>query len=190
MVVSDPSDEELLRRIAGADQDAVRTLYQRHGRLVYSLAMRVLGNVTAAEEVTQDVFVRVWEKAASYDPSKARVGTWLARIARNRAIDVLRSAAMRSSRAQANWDDMTDAPDMTAADPGKGVIDSQRRDEVRAAVGSLPADQRRALMLAFFHGLTHEQISRALGTPLGTVKTRIRDAMRKLRAGLDERGGG
>ena len=182
MRTTEAADEELMDRIANGDADAVRLLYARYGRLVFGLAMNVLGDSATAEEVCQDVFMRVWEKSGSYQADRGKVVTWLARIARNRAIDVLRS--LRSKPDGSTVDDEPTAPDEQAADPGDRLLQSFREEQVRAAVASLPADQRTALSLAFFRGMTHREIAQALGEPLGTVKTRIRDAMMKLRSRL------
>jgi RNA polymerase sigma-70 factor, ECF subfamily len=183
-----PSDEDLIDQAAAAQPAAIDALYQRHGRVVYGIALGILRDPAAAEEVTQDVFLRVWEKAASYRAEKARVVTWMMRIARNLSIDALRRRNARGGKLQDRLDDFTWLADAGAPDPGESAAVAARRAEVRAAVLSLPADQRTALSLAFFQGLTHQQIAVQLGEPLGTVKTRIRDAMRKLRRLLEEGG--
>ncbi len=186
MAAPEPTDAELIDSIARKDPDAVRSLYRRHGRTVYGVALAVLGDAPAAEEVTQDVFLRVWERADTYRADKARVITWLARIARNRAIDVLRQGSTRAAARRETETDLEKLPDAGAADPGDTAQQAWQRRMIRAAVALLPADQRRALSLAFFQGLTHRQIAEHLGEPLGTVKTRIRDAMRRLRERLGE----
>ncbi len=183
------SDEELILRISRGDREAVRLLYGRYGRLVYGCALQVVSDAAAAEEVCQDVFLRVWERSGTYQADKGKVVTWLARIARNRAIDVLRARRSRGIVAEAPVDDSISASPGSGSDPGERLWQSLREERVREAVASLPPEQRRALTLAFFHGLTHRQIAEALGEPLGTVKTRIRDAMLKLRARLGEREG-
>ena len=180
-----PSDEELLQRIARKDPEAVRILYRRHGRIVHGVALSVLGNADEAEEVTQDVFLRAWEKAASYQPEKARVITWLARIARNRSIDVLRKGGARAAHVSDAGTSLDLLPDATAVDPGESAELALRRRIVTAALETLPEQQRRALSLAFLQGLTHREIAERLGEPLGTVKTRIRDAMHRMRAVLE-----
>jgi RNA polymerase sigma-70 factor, ECF subfamily len=183
------SDEQLMLRISGGDREAVRLLYERHGRLVYTCALQIVSDVSAAEEVCQDVFLRVWERAGTYHADRGKVVTWLARISRNRAIDVLRARKARGIPTTAGVDDSLSAPSGSGADPGERLWQSLRDEKVREAVASLPPEQRRALSLAFFNGLTHRQIAEALGEPLGTVKTRIRDAMVKLKARLGEREG-
>jgi RNA polymerase sigma-70 factor, ECF subfamily len=181
-----PTDEELIRRITRAEPEAARTLYGRYGRLVYSLAQQVVGDATAAEEVTQDVFLLVWEKAATYRAEKAKVATWIARIARNRAIDVLRQQKSRDNRSKGAWEDLKQAAEAPAPDPGERMETERLRARVREAISTLPADQKAALMLAYFQGLTHQEIATQLSEPLGTIKTRIRAAMQKLRGLLEE----
>ena len=187
MSPADPTDEQLMQRIAGGDREAVRLLYQRHGRRVYSCAFQVISDPAAAEEVCQDVFLRVWDRAGTYQPDRGKVATWLARISRNRAIDVLRSLRARGGMPTTAVDETLSAPAGSGADPGEHLWQSLRDERVREAVASLPPDQRGSLTLAFFQGYTHQQIADQLGEPLGTVKTRIRDAMIKLRARLGER---
>jgi len=185
MSSSDESDAAVVVRIARGDRDAVRVLYHRYAGLVFGLATRVLGDSALAEDVAQDVFVNVWKKAGTYRADRATVSTWLMRIARNRAIDVVRRVRPSERRATSAWDDLESASD-PAPGPSDDAARDQCREEVRAAVTALPPDQRRALSLAFFKGLTHREISSLLGEPLGTVKTRIRDAMRKLRGEISE----
>ncbi len=186
MAPVDPPDEQLIQRIARRDPDAVRALYARHGRMVYGVAAAILGTGPEAEEVTQDVFLRAWEKADSYRQEKARVVTWLARIARNRAIDVLRQGGARSAKLVEGGDSLDLLADPAAPDPGESAQIAWQRRTVRAAVAGLPPEQRLALSLAFLGGLTHREIAERLGEPLGTVKTRIRDALRRLRDTLGE----
>ncbi len=182
-------DEELIQQISGGDREALRLLYRRHGRLVYGCALQVVSDAAAAEEVCQDVFLRVWERSGTYRADRGKVVTWLARIARNRAIDVLRSRRARGIASEAPVDESISASPGSGSDPGERLWQSLRDEQVREAVASLPPEQRRALTLAFFHGMTHRQIAESLGEPLGTVKTRIRDAMLKLRARLGQREG-
>jgi len=178
---ADPPDEELLRRIVRKDAEAVRALYRRHGRMVFGVARAVLGTDAEAEEVTQDVFLRAWDKAESYQPEKAKVVTWLARIARNRAIDVLRQGAAREGRVADTGAGLEQMVDAAAQDPGLSTEQAWRRAAVRAAMERLAPEQRRALSLAFLQGLTHREIAELLEEPLGTVKTRIRDALHRMR---------
>jgi RNA polymerase sigma-70 factor (ECF subfamily) len=184
--IAGESDEQVIDRIARGDREAVRVLYRRYGSLVYGLAVQVVGDGPAAEEVAQDVFLRVWEKAGTYIAEKAKVSTWLMRITRNRAIDVVRQRGPAGRRPEQVWDDLASAADPASPDPAERAARAQCDEDVHVAVSALPDDQRRALTLAFFQGLTHQGIADALGEPLGTVKTRIRDAVRKLRGAIDE----
>jgi len=165
------------------DREALRALYVRHGRLVYSLTLRIVRDQAVAEEVVQDAFLKVWDKAATYRADKAPVLTWLLRIARNRAIDVLRTRS--PSRTPRPWDlEGEEEPD-----PPEALERSGMQAEVRQALDSLSPPQRRAVLLAFYQGKTHREIAAQLGEPLGTVKTRIRDALLKLREFLAQRSG-
>ena len=187
MKTGDAGDDELIDRIARQDADAVRVLYERYGRMVYGLAAQVTGDAAAAEEVCQDVFMRVWEKSGTYRADRGKVVTWLARITRNRAIDVLRSQRSRGIGLPQSEDEAASLPETGTEDPGDRLWQSFREREVQEAVAALPRDQRHALALAFFKGLPHREIAEALGEPLGTIKTRIRDAMVKLRSSLGKR---
>ncbi len=172
------SDEELLRRIADGDQDALLTLYDRYGRLVYSLAYKVLQDHQLAEEVTQDVFTRVWKAAATFDPKKSRFTTWLTSITRNRAIDILRRRRARGLTG-AGEAELNTA--ITRADERFSPEHHLRSLAVREALEQLPPAQREVLELAYFGGLTQREIAERLHIPLGTVKTRMRLGMMKLR---------
>ncbi|HVP18283.1 MAG TPA: sigma-70 family RNA polymerase sigma factor [Spirochaetia bacterium] len=176
-----PEDVELIRRMTRRETLALRELYSRHGRLVFGLALRIVGDQEGAEEITQDVFLRAWEKADTYRHEKAQVRTWLARITRNRAIDVLRRRVSKEARARDAWEEMKNAAREAGSDPASPVEVDDMRGRISQAILSLPQEQRYALSLAFFDGLTHRQIAEATGEPLGTVKSRIRGAMLKLR---------
>ena len=175
------NDETLLQLISRSQEDALSELYDRYSRLVYSVALNTLSDPGRAEEVTQDVFVRVWEKARTYSAEQGRVVTWLASIARHRSIDLFRQARSHGETLHVNWQEaeMIDLPD------GQNVeweVDlTQRQQRIRMAVAQLPVDQKQAIGLAFFQGLSHPEIADTLGEPLGTVKTRIRLGMQKLR---------
>jgi RNA polymerase sigma-70 factor (ECF subfamily) len=176
-----PEDAELMSRMTRGETQALRELYARHGRLVYGLALRIVGDQEAAEEICQDVFLRAWEKADTYRLEKAQVRTWLARIARNRAIDLLRRRGSREARARDAWEEMKNASLEASAGPNPPLEVEDLRARISGAMLSLPREQRAALSLAFFQGQTHRQIAEITGEPLGTVKSRIRSAMLKLR---------
>lgn len=179
-------DGTLLRLIAQAHENALSELYDRYSRLVFSMALNAVGDTALAEEITQDVYLRIWNKAATYDPTQGKVTTWIASITRYRAIDVLRRFSVRPEGNRTAWAEPEgfDLPD--SVDIEEEVEISQRKQDVRRAIGSLPPDQRIALSLAFFQGYSHSEIAEILNEPLGTVKTRIRLAMQKLRQFLQE----
>ncbi len=184
MDYSDLDDEVLLGLIAHRRAEALSALYDRYGRLVFSLALNSVGSPAAAEEITQDVFLRVWERANTYRAEKAKVSTWLTSIARYRSIDILRRRSARPEQHSVRWADVAPA-DMPREDETEAAVElSLQRQRVREAIAELPEEQQQVLALAYFQGYTHRQISDALGQPLGTVKTRIRLAMQKLRSTL------
>jgi RNA polymerase sigma-70 factor (ECF subfamily) len=180
------SDETLLILIARSQENALSELYDRYSRLVFSVALNTLSDPIRAEEVTQDVFERVWEKAFTFSAGQGRVVTWLSSIARHRSIDLFRHYRSQHEDQLVAWQDaeMVDLPD------GQNVeweVDlAERTQRIRWAVAQLPADQKQALGMAFFQGMSHPEIASALGDPLGTVKTRIRLGMQKLRAMLQD----
>ena len=175
------SDEALLTLISYQRDQALRELYGRYHRLIFSLALNMIGDPATAEEITLDVFTRVWLKAETYQADRAQVSTWLTRITRNHTIDVLRRQQARIEAHTVGW--AQTSLDML---PGAGnpaetahLVMEQRR--VQAAVAQLPLNQQKALALAYFKGYTHSQIADKLELPLGTVKTRIRSGLQKLR---------
>lgn len=174
-------DAILLRQIASGQESAVEALYDRYNRLVFSVALAVVGDRSVAEEVTLDVFVHVWRGAKTYDPARAKVSTWLVAIARHHAIDVLRWQSARLDSKSLFLEDMPLQDDPNPSDPEEQAELSMERKVVQGAMAELPSDQRQALFLAFFKGYSHQQIAEVLHQPLGTVKTRIRLAMQKLR---------
>lgn len=173
------ADQAALARMAQGDGDAVAELYDRHARPIYSLALRILGDVTDAEDVVQDVFSQAWRQASRYNASRGAVAAWLLTLARSRAIDRLRAKRARP----AGLTDERMADQLVDASPAVDsmVLSSEQVSRVRAALDELPLLQRAALELAYFEGLTHAEIAVRLEQPLGTVKTRIRLAMLKLR---------
>ena len=180
------SDERLLVLIARRQEEALAELYNRYNRLVFSLALAVVNDRATAEEITLDVFMRVWQKAATYRADQAKVSTWLTHIARNHSIDMLRRRSVRLDQYAVHWEDATFKQASAEPDPQESAEASLRRARVQSALAQLPVDQRQALFLAFFNGLSHSQIADALKQPLGTVKTRLRLAMQKLRESLSD----
>lgn len=166
----------LMARVRNRDAAAFEQLYDGYHRLVYGIALRILGDVAAAEDVTQAVFLKLWSSPALF--AKGNFGAWIARVARNRALDVVRSRTVRSESELPDAMPLDDALEDTAF----AHIDAE---QVRSALSQLPEEQRNPIELGFFGGITHEDIARQTGIPLGTVKTRIRTGLRKLRMHLD-----
>lgn len=170
-------------RMAAGDQSGLAALYDESSRLVYSMVLRIVRRTEDAEEVTLDVFTQVWKTAASYDASRGSVAAWLVMLARSRAIDRIRARASRDEN-ELPLPDVFDPP-TTRPTPERETQEAQRRRRVVAALSTLSADQRELLQLAFFAGLTHSELAARLNQPLGTVKTRIRTGMMKLREQLE-----
>lgn len=171
-------DRDAVRRIVDGDAGGLTALYARHGRLVYSLAFRIVRDRGDAEDVTQDVFVQAWCQADRFDTRRGSVAAWLLVVARARAIDLLRRRRTRPQPA-------ADGADPEASDdaPRQDVQleFTERARTIRAALDALPFVQRLAIELAFFDGLTHTEIAEQLEIPLGTVKTRVRQGLSRLR---------
>jgi RNA polymerase sigma-70 factor (ECF subfamily) len=178
-------DRALLRRIVARDETAVAELYDRHSRMIYSVILRILRNSTDAEDVLQDVFVRVWTRADTYDDRLGSPAAWLVRIARNRAIDRFRSKRTRGEAGPATDAPERDVPASPAESPDLVVQGSVTADAVRGALSALPESQRVLIEAAFFEGYTHQELASKFGVPLGTVKTRIRTGMLALRERLE-----
>lgn len=175
-------DEALIRLIAHSKTEALSVLYDRYGRLVFSLAIHIVGDQATAEEITQDVFFRIWEKASTYRVEQAKVSTWLTSITRYRAIDILRQRGVRPEQNSVDWaEDTLSMLPAGADDPEDATELSMEQKRIQKALANLPEDQRQAVALAYFQGMTHTEIADTLKVPLGTVKTRIRLAMQKLR---------
>jgi RNA polymerase sigma-70 factor (ECF subfamily) len=181
MNYSTQDDTTLIRLVALAQTDAFGELYDRYNRLVFSVAVVMVGDRASAAEITLDVFTQVWQRAATYRAEQAKVSTWLTAITRYQAIDVLRRRNSRPESNSVSWDEASSEVALVPHELEEGVELALQRERVRQAVAKLPVDQRQALALAFFKGYTHPQIAEALDQPLGTIKTRIRLAMQKLR---------
>lgn len=177
------SDNELLHAVARGDEGALASLYDRYKLILFGLILRILHSRPEAEDVLQDVFIQVWKRAADFDESRGRGFTWLVTLARSRAIDRLR--ALDSRQRTAN-EAVLDVPE-TISDAAEDAVKSEQRTVVRNALDELPEEQRQALVLAYFDGLTQSEIAQKLGAPLGTVKTRMRSGMIKLRELLGEK---
>jgi len=177
------TDVEILRNIAGGDEQALSSLYDRYRLILFGLILRILHSQAEAEDVLQEVFLQVWRRASDFDETRGRPFTWLVTLARSRAIDRLRSLASRDRTAQESIRDVPDSTSNAADD----AVKSEQGEIVRSALKELPDEQRKTLLLAYFEGLTQSEIAERLKTPLGTVKTRMRSGMIKLRELLGER---
>jgi RNA polymerase sigma-70 factor (ECF subfamily) len=181
-----PTDAALMERVQQRDSTALEVLYDRYGRPVYSLVLRISQQPASAEEIVQDVFLQLWRSAERFQISRGPLEPWLFAMARNRALDFLRLKREKQRRREDSTD--SDLPFSAVARPDpEGDIDRSRRTErVRALMSSLPDAQRRAIELAFFEGMSHSEISEAMGEALGTVKSWIRGGLLRLRESLEE----
>jgi RNA polymerase sigma-70 factor (ECF subfamily) len=176
------ADYAALARMARGDHSALAELYDRNARLVFSLAQRILQNRADAEDVVQEVFTQVWTQASRFDSSRGAVAAWMLTMTRSRAIDRLRS---RSSRPEtASETRVVDEVADTAVRQDVQLLSTEQVETLKDALSELPPPQRTALELAYYEGLTHAEIADRLSEPLGTVKTRIRQAVIKLRESM------
>ena len=171
------NDVALLKAIAAKDEAALAQLYDRYRVILFGLLMRILNNREEAEDVLQEVFLQVWRKAADFDENRGRPFTWLVTLGRSRGIDRLRTLAARERVAEAGARE----PSEEISDAATDAFKSEQRGLVTDALAKLPDEQKRPLMLAYFDGLTQSEIAANLGAPLGTVKTRMRTGMMRLR---------
>ena len=180
-MTTEAADTALLDRIEGGDADALASLYDRHAARILGLTTRILGEAGEAEDVLQEVFLQVWRSPRRFDPSRGAVLTWLLVLARSRAIDRLRALRRRGRGREVPIEETplsSSEPDLEAK-----VETARAGTVIRRALGELPAEQRRALELAYFGGYTQSEIADLTGAPLGTVKTRLRQGLMKLRDG-------
>ena len=181
----DLSDEELMQRLVYQDVGAFRALYARYGNLVYSVALRVVRDPHVAEDMAQEIFFRIWRKPDSYAATRGKFPTWLTSVTRNRAVDEIRSRNRRFRHETASPEEQERefaGPDNI--DPAMRAEVSDQRRLIMLALETLPMEQRQTIELAYFGGLTQQEIAERLDQPLGTVKTRIRLGMQKLRVAL------
>ncbi len=179
-----PNDFELMRGVAQGDRQAFAQFYDRYSTLLYSTAVRVLNDAKEAEDVLQEVFLQIWDRARQYDAAVGKPLNWAITLTRNKAIDRLR-ATRRRFRLADDAAGQTVEISGTQKAPVDEISGGEQSAMVRSAVGGLPADQRKAIELAFFGGLTQQEISESLGEPLGTIKARIRRGLMKLRSSLE-----
>jgi RNA polymerase sigma-70 factor (ECF subfamily) len=176
-------DTALIVLIARRDEGALSVLYDRYNRLAFSLAVRIVGDRALAEEITADSFVNVWRAAGSFSAERGRFVTWLMSVVRHRAIDELRRLNVRPEGSAVELDEALKAT--AHPDSVDDMFDlNRRREAVRSALAGLPGPQREVLELAYFGGLTQQEIAEKTGTPLGTVKTRMRLGLLKMREAL------
>jgi RNA polymerase sigma-70 factor, ECF subfamily len=179
------ADEDLMPLVGRKDPEAFGVFYDRHGGAAFSLAYRIVGDRSAAEDVTQEAFLSIWRSGAKYDRTRGSVRSWALGIVRNRAIDVLRRESGRAPKLAFDDEGVLErrpAPERTDAE----ALRRETAREVRGALDLLPAEQQRVIKLAYFGGFTHTQIADMLGTPVGTVKGRLRLGIEKIRATLAE----
>lgn len=170
---SAPDDAALLALVRNGDEYAMASLFDRYSKIVYSVALRVLRDPAAAEDVLQEIFMQVWRNPDGFSASRGSLGGWLAVVSRNRSID-----ALRRKRPTEDIDDIALASDYNLADEAER---NNMMEKARGVIHQLPAEQRKTLEMSFFDGLTHTEIAEMTGDPLGTVKTRIRSALTTLR---------
>lgn len=183
-VVEGLSDAQLVMLIARRDEGALAEVYRRHGAAVYGLARRVLNGADQAEDVTQEVFLRLWNGPERFDSERGTLRTFLLTMAHSRAVDLIRSATSRKRR------EITDTEQSRALeyDLERQIWDLAVADEVQRALGTLPPEERRVIELAYFGGWTYAEVAEQLQQPEGTVKSRIRNGMRRMREQLQEMG--
>ena len=178
------ADEELMELIAGNDAGAFEVVLERHSDAAFSLAYRICGRRSLAEDIAQEAFLSVWRSGARYDRARGSVRTWTLGIVHNRAVDTLRRSGTHERRqiSDEGIAETLEAPERTEAQ----AVEKATSQEIRGALSELPAEQRRVIELAYFGGFTHTEIASMLNTPVGTVKGRMRLGLRKLRDELKE----
>jgi RNA polymerase sigma-70 factor, ECF subfamily len=179
---ADQSDEGLVELLARRDVGALETLYGRHARAVYSLSLKMLADPTSAEEIVQECFLKLWRQPELYQPGRGKLLPWLLGITHHRAVDQLRRRKLEQRHTLGGE---IDPPAGSDGDPEQHVWGAFQMEAVGRALAALPPSQRQALELAYLRGMTQVEIASVLGEPLGTIKTRLRLAMQKLRGSLE-----
>jgi RNA polymerase sigma-70 factor (ECF subfamily) len=179
--VAPVTDEELMACLGTQDIEAFEALYDRYGTLAYSTALRVAGDVHLAEDITQEVFLRIWRHPDRYVPQRGRFVSWFLSVTRNEAIDQVRSRGRRRRHEFVAEQPERDLAADDGHDPDLMAELADERHRIRRALANLPVEQRRAIEMAYFGGYSQQEIAQLLGQPLGTVKTRVRLGMQKLR---------
>jgi RNA polymerase sigma-70 factor (ECF subfamily) len=180
-----PSDAELVRLVSKNESWALAEIYNRYARLVFSLALKILNDRATAEEVVQEVFVKVWRRARDYRAERGKFSSWLTGITHHHAIDELRRRRVRPA-ASGDENAAAEVPD-DGPTPIDRAVQSLEHRRIVEALGVIPVEQRRAIEMAYFEGLTQQEIADKLGEPLGTIKTRMRLGMQKLKTLLEEK---
>lgn len=187
MIVKEWSDEQLIARVARGDTAAYETLYDRYASAIMGFALKITGDRSLAEEIVQETFWRVWRKADLFQNQRGAFASWFFGIARNLSIDLL-----RRQRSQGNPEDESDQIIERAVDPSPGVPETAwlrvKHEKMQAAIEGLPGEQRYVIEMAYFRGMTRQEIARVTGEPLGTIHTRARLALQKLREELQMQG--
>ncbi|HLF03908.1 MAG TPA: sigma-70 family RNA polymerase sigma factor [Dehalococcoidia bacterium] len=179
-------DHHLLRRTAQGDQEALAALYARYATPVYSLARFMLGQPALAEEATQDIFLNIWLKASSYNPERGGPRSWIMSVAHHKVVDVIRSRRrMRSMTNPEGYEMLESLPSQQTPTDVEAELNLER-ERLRQALSVLPPAQQEAIILAYFEGYSHSEIAQKLEQPLGTIKTRVRLALQKLRTALEQ----
>jgi RNA polymerase sigma-70 factor, ECF subfamily len=179
------ADEELMPWIAKKDPEAFEVFYDRHGGVSYSLAYRILGDRTAAEDCIQEAFISIWRSGARFDPTRGSVRSWTLSIVRNRAIDALRSKAGKAPKLTFDDDAILESHEAEERTEDE-ALRHETAEEVRGALSNLPGDQSKVIQLAYFGGFSQSEIASMLQVPLGTVKGRMRLGLEKIRGELAE----
>jgi RNA polymerase sigma-70 factor, ECF subfamily len=179
------ADEELMPWIAKKDPEAFEVFYDRHGGAGYSLAYRILGDRTAAEDCTQEAFISIWRSGARFDRTRGSVRSWTLSIVRNRAIDALRSKAGKAPKLTFDDDAILEARPAVERTEAE-VMAAETADEVRGAISQLPVEQSKVIELAYFGGFSQSEIAGMMNVPLGTVKGRMRLGLEKIRGEMAE----
>ena len=182
----EPDDRELLRRIVAQDKDALDILYSRYITAIYSMSLHMLKQPPLAEEVTQDVFMNIWLKASSFNAERGQPRSWIMSVAHHRVIDVIRSRRRTAQMTDPEGYDTLERLPSGGASVETQVQQNLDRERIMGALSGLPDNQRQVILLAYFEGYSQSEMAELLSEPLGTIKTRVRLAMQKLRAILQE----
>jgi RNA polymerase sigma-70 factor (ECF subfamily) len=186
--IQEPDDRQLIQRVAMGEKEALEELYTRYSSPVYSLARFMLRQEALAEEATQDIFLNIWLKASSYNSERGEPRAWIMSVAHHKVVDIIRSRRRNITMTDPKDYETLDLLPSTQMPTAEEAELNLERDRIRKALSILPPAQKEVIVMAYFQGLSQSEIAEKLGQPLGTVKTRVRLAMQKLRAELEEDG--